>query len=143
MSIGHLDEVDPRHLQYEALSYVWGSSVGTVPIVCNKKALLVTPSCESALRHLRLKDRTRVLWVDSICIDQDNTAESIRERNILVASMGEIYAKASSTLCWLGEGTPYSQEVMRRLYLIGSCPSLRGLGKLLNFESKPSDRIMS
>jgi hypothetical protein len=143
LAIGHLDENDPRPLQYEALSYVWGALIGTVPIVCDKQELLVTPSCESALRHLRLKDQTRVLWVDSVCIDQGNTAESIRERNIQVTRMGEIYAKATCTLCWLGEGTIYSAEVIRHLDSIGSCPSQRGLGKLLDLESKLSDGVVS
>src|SRR5882757_8684622 len=59
-----LNNVSNEQDSYEALSYVWGSRSGTEPIRCDGKLLLVTPNCESALRHLRLKDTTRTLWVD-------------------------------------------------------------------------------
>jgi hypothetical protein len=121
---------------YEALSYVWGSRTGTEEISCNGRLLFVTPNCESALRHLRFKDQSRVLWVDSICIDQTDTAVAVTERNAQVAAMGEIYAKAKVTLCWLGKGTAYTGDVMRRLEQIGNCPSKRGFTKLMDLESK-------
>jgi hypothetical protein len=67
-----LDDVSETEKSYEALSYVWGSRFGTEPSQRDGKILLVIPNCESALRHLRLKDKTRILWVDAICIDQEN-----------------------------------------------------------------------
>lgn len=119
---------------FEALSYVWGSPVGTVPVSCDGQQLLVTPNCDSALRHLRLPDHDRVLWVDAICIDQGRSAESVRERNTQVALMGEIYQKAARTLCWLGPGNDFTTELMAHLGRIGSCPSQRVLNKLLLFD---------
>jgi hypothetical protein len=119
---------------YEALSYVWGSRVGTEPFVCDGKVLLVTPNCQSALRHLRQKSGSRILWVDAICIDQESGEASVRERNAQVSLMGEIYAKAIRTLCWLGQGTDFTQEAMLHLQRIGECPSKRGLNRLLQFE---------
>lgn len=121
---------------YEALSYVWGSKTGTEEISCNEQKLLVTSNCESALRHLRFKDQSRLLWVDSICIDQTHSTVAVIERNAQVAAMGEIYAKAKTTLCWLGEGTTYTSDVMRRLEQIGTCPSQRGFNKLMDLESE-------
>ena len=129
-----LDNGPTKQSSYEALSYVWGSQSGTHRIICDEKSLFVTPNCESALRYLRLKDRNRILWIDAICIDQTNSAEARLERNAQVASMGEIYVKADCTLCWLGEGTAYTGEVMRRLEQIGSCPSQRGFAKLMDLE---------
>lgn len=119
---------------FEALSYVWGSPVGTVPVLCDGQQLLVTPNCESALRHLRLADHDRVLWVDAICIDQGSSSDSVNERNTQVALMGEIYQKARRTLCWLGPGNECTRELMVHLERIGSCPSQRGLKKLLLFD---------
>jgi Heterokaryon incompatibility protein (HET) len=57
-----------------------------------------TTNLESALRHLR-SDRTKVLWVDAVCINQRN----IDEKNSQVRRMGEIFAKASNVIVWLGE----------------------------------------
>jgi hypothetical protein len=54
-----------RSNSYEALSYVWGSRVGTEPFLCDGKVLLVTPNCECALGHLRQKSNSRTLWVPS------------------------------------------------------------------------------
>jgi hypothetical protein len=47
-----LTESDLDNSDYEALSYVWGARVGTEPFTCDDKVLLITPNCESALRHL-------------------------------------------------------------------------------------------
>jgi len=119
---------------YEALSYVWGSRFGTEPIRCEGKLLFVTPNCESALRHLRLKDKTRILWIDAICIDQETGTSSVEERNSQVALMGEIYKKAARTLCWFGQGNEFTDELIAHLTHIGTCPSQRGLKKLLLFD---------
>jgi hypothetical protein len=136
LAVATLDDTsgNGRSSSYEALSYVWGSRVGTEPFVCEGKLLLITPSCESALRHLRQKNNTRVLWVDSICIDQEDGDLSVKERNAQVSLMGEIYAKAARTLCWFGQGNEFTPELMSLLRRIGECPSKRGLSKLLQFE---------
>jgi hypothetical protein len=129
-----LDAVTDDEISYEALSYVWGSQCGTESIRCDDKLHLVTPNCQSALRHLRLRDKNRILWVDAICIDQENGAVSVQERNSQVVLMGEIYKTATRTLCWFGEGNDFTDELMAHLNRIGTCPSQRGLKKLLLFE---------
>lgn len=133
-SLDNLSTTPQGPNSFEALSYVWGSPTGTIPVSCNGHQLLVTPNCESALRHLRLEARDRVLWVDAICIDQGKSPESVKERSAQVAMMGEIYQKAARTLCWLGPGNDFTEELMEHLRRIGSCPSQRGLKKLLRFD---------
>lgn len=133
---GNLDSNLFHWQGYEALSYVWGSSSGTQPVLCDDELLFVTPNCESALRHLRLNDTNRILWIDAICIDQSKTKDALKERNAQVALMGEIYKNAKRTLCWLGEGTPYTESVIHLLAQIGNCPSQRGVGKLMDLESQ-------
>lgn len=128
------DEVSNTKYSYEALSYVWGARIGSESIQCNGKQLLVTPNCESALRHLRRKNQSRTMWIDAICIDQEDNPLSNIERNAQVALMGEVYQKATSTLCWLGEGNDYTDELMAHLNRIGNCPSQRGLKRLLLFD---------
>ncbi|KAI0383032.1 heterokaryon incompatibility protein-domain-containing protein [Hypomontagnella monticulosa] len=51
-----------------------------------------------ALRHLRSPTHPLHLWVDAICIDQQNE----KERNVHVAMMSFIYKRATMVVAWLG-----------------------------------------
>ncbi|KAM3067243.1 hypothetical protein ACMFMF_009742 [Clarireedia jacksonii] len=84
--------------QYEALSYVWGSSAVRKKVYIKGKEALVTTNLETALQHLRHPERKRFLWIDALCINQQNAPE----KSWQVQLMGEIYRKASSVLIWLG-----------------------------------------
>jgi hypothetical protein len=104
-----------EEISYEALSYVWASKTGTNPLSCEGRELLITPNCESALRHLRFKCRDRNLWVDAICIDQ----KSISEREHQVKMMGDVFGKATQVLIWLGDSnseTALAFAYLRTLY---------------------------
>ncbi|RSL57249.1 hypothetical protein CEP51_014271 [Fusarium floridanum] len=90
---------DPdRSVDYEALSYVWGSNHTDEMIHVDGQILYITKSLHSALRHLRHRKDDRILWADAICIDQSN----IMERGHQVSQMGSIYKKASNVIVWLG-----------------------------------------
>lgn len=84
--------------QYEAISYVWGSNVMSAAVECNGQHVLVTHSLETALRRVRLKETTRTVWTDAICIDQENVAE----RGHQVRLMQKVYTRATRVLVWLG-----------------------------------------
>jgi hypothetical protein len=129
-----IDDFPSDRHRYEALSYVWGAPMGSVPCTCDGKHLLITPNCDGALRQLRLSNQCRNLWVDAICIDQGNSEESLKERNTQITLMGEVYRTAERTLCWLGNGEEYTTATFERLRQIGSCPSKRELRKLLGYE---------
>jgi hypothetical protein len=112
-----LDDAKSKY-KFEALSYVWGAETGTLPILCHEKQLLVTENCLTALQQLRFCgiSRERALWIDAICIDQTQNAVSTAERNRQVELMGEIYAKASRVIVWLGPAiSPHVEEVFKRL----------------------------
>lgn len=83
---------------YEAISYVWGSSERTIPINCNGKRLHITENLRDALVRVRLPDRPRMVWGDSVCINQDNPDEKGHQ----VQFMGKIYSTASRVLICLG-----------------------------------------
>lgn len=51
------------------------------------------------LRHFRLKHRQRTLWIDALCIDQDDH----EERSAQVKMMRQIYSQCSKCLAWLLE----------------------------------------
>jgi Heterokaryon incompatibility protein (HET) len=86
--------------EYEALSYCWGDTIDLTPIQVNEHLLDITQSLRSALFHLRKLDEPRTLWVDAICIDQQDPIE----RGNQVSIMGDIYSRASRTVVWLGSG---------------------------------------
>lgn len=97
--------------RYEALSYTWGAVTndhGKVYIKqdepCDADGLSalsfvnVRLNLISALRYLRLPTVSRVLWIDSVCVNQEDKEERSRE----VARMGEIYSQAWRVNAWLG-----------------------------------------
>jgi hypothetical protein len=86
---------------YEAVSYAWGEESKEHSIVCSGRKLWLTPNLDAALRRLRLPDRVRVLWIDAICINQNDEAEKCRQ----VMIMQEIYANAMQVVVWLGHDT--------------------------------------
>lgn len=83
---------------YEAISYVWGPDVKDHIILLNGKTHQITANLSDALYQCRQTDKSRVLWADSICIDQDKT----EEKNHQVYMMGRIYASSQCTLICLG-----------------------------------------
>ncbi|KAI9149046.1 Ankyrin-1 [Paramyrothecium foliicola] len=83
---------------FEALSYEWRDSSGSIPVQCGQGRILVTANCKSALERLRLEGDNRFLWIDAICIDQDDKEEV----NQQVALMTDIFRKATNVILWLG-----------------------------------------
>ena len=100
-------------IQYEALSWCWGTEGKTSYISIRKGqktyAKYVSPNLFAALRALRYNQRNRYLWVDAICIDQDN----LNEKNHQVEMMAEIYGNATRVCIWLGDSTSTSQVALR------------------------------
>ncbi|KAL8366555.1 hypothetical protein RB595_010421 [Gaeumannomyces hyphopodioides] len=82
---------------YEALSYVWGSKENELPIYINDVKQSVRANLHHALSHLRDCFVERILWIDAICINQDNDEEKGHQ----VQFMAKIYAKASRVIVWL------------------------------------------
>lgn len=105
-------ETEPQ-VHYEALSYAWGDTAKTYEITCrnNSSSLRVTLNCYNALRSLRLPGKTRTLWIDAICIDQ----EDLDERRAQVAIMQSIYHSACQVVVYLGEDGNGSDAVIQYL----------------------------
>ena len=92
-------------LPYEALSYYWGSGKASFKIKVYTQGFPgtfpVRPNLHAALNQLRLPDRPRRLWIDAICINQDDS----NEKNAQVSLMAEVYSRATSVCVWLGEAS--------------------------------------
>ncbi|RFU23737.1 hypothetical protein B7463_g12600, partial [Scytalidium lignicola] len=85
--------------EYEALSYVWGEIDGENTMLCEGEPLYITPNLAAALTRLRSADRPRALWVDAICINQEDKKEKTQQ----VQKMGHIFANATQVIIWLGD----------------------------------------
>jgi ankyrin repeat protein len=105
-------------IPYEALSYTWGGIEKTDNIMINGSRAYVTQNLYLALQYLRFKDQDRVLWIDAICIDQDN----IEERGHQVRQMADIYKEAERVIIWLGLPTGETN------FVIDSMKKLQELG---------------
>ncbi len=101
-----------ENTEYEAISYCWGDATDKMSINIKQPEGVfktqVNRNLHAALKHLRLPDKPRVLWIDALCINQ----EDLVERNQQVAMMRDIYRSATHTVIWLGEATPESGSVI-------------------------------
>lgn len=101
---------DKASYYYEAVSYVWGQKANPVNITFKQKddttgstlsALEITHNLSEALLHLRHEDVPRSVWIDAICINQNDNNEKSHQ----VRMMGDVYKKASKVVAWLGPST--------------------------------------
>ncbi|KAH6675855.1 heterokaryon incompatibility protein-domain-containing protein [Halenospora varia] len=123
--------------QYEALSYVWGSSERPWDIECryigqisrdfnpngsNGPSLKqlgaalpesgkvpITNNLGFSLKGIRHASKYRVVWVDSLCIHQEN----LDERSQQVRLMYQIYEQAEKVVIWLGRSTPSTPKAFQ------------------------------
>ncbi|KXH68419.1 heterokaryon incompatibility protein [Colletotrichum salicis] len=100
---------------FKALSYTWGTSGATHSIDVEGASFRITASLDTALRHIRLKDEPVTLWIDQICINQEDGAEKGNQ----VALMTQIYTKAEQVIVWLGPAEDNSDALMECLHEIG------------------------
>ncbi|KAK4444358.1 heterokaryon incompatibility protein-domain-containing protein [Podospora aff. communis PSN243] len=110
--------------RYEALSYAWDE--GGQPkepksskenersnghreqqplyIICNGHEVPVKRNLYDALLHLRHSSVIRAIWVDAVCINQEDSTEVSHQ----IQAMTEIYGQAHRTVVWLGVTPPTS-----------------------------------
>jgi hypothetical protein len=111
--------IGERVPEYEAISYAWGSPTRSRRIKCNNGAkrkfngsglhslapklhtseawLQVSETVYKLLTDLRPQTGYRLLWIDALCINQEDMAERASQ----VAVMNMIFAQASRVVVWL------------------------------------------
>ncbi len=97
--------------EFEAVSYTWGSTCDPVNIFVGnigRKTLPVTQNLAEALQYFRYQDKPRTLWIDAICVNQQN----LKERSQQVKRMADIYPKAARVVVWLGPESDDSSLAM-------------------------------
>lgn len=92
---------------FDALSYTWADEQGDaarsgkIYSVPDFSIIGVTKNCEMAIRRLRHSKKERRVWIDAVCIDQDNA----QERTHQIAQMSSIFTSARRVIAYTGEGT--------------------------------------
>jgi len=101
-----------KNVQYEALSYCWGDAkdkrLVSIQQPEGRFKLRVNRNLHTALRYLRLSNKPRLLWINAMCINQEDLIEQYQQ----VAMMRDIYRSSANTVIWLGEATAESNDAL-------------------------------
>jgi hypothetical protein len=93
---------------YETLSYTWGTTKQDKHLaLVDGTHLPITKTLEQSLPYIVRHSTTNCLWIDQICINQNDEVE--RSRQVLL--MGEIYSKCQCVLVWPGLLTRLHQDL--------------------------------
>ncbi|KAF2460245.1 heterokaryon incompatibility protein-domain-containing protein, partial [Lineolata rhizophorae] len=83
---------------YEAISYAWGDPSKTQTIIVDGRPYATTTKVLEILRGMASPESSRLLWIDAVCINQDDLDEKATQ----IPLMSKIYCRATSTAVWLG-----------------------------------------
>jgi hypothetical protein len=112
---------------YEALSYVWGNPDEKLPIFIHKHSFDVTVNLRAALLRLRNHSMERILWVDAICINQEDQEE--KEQQIQL--MAKIYSQANRVIVSLGEAADDSNLALKEIRIAAGKKSTSSINKAI------------
>ncbi|OTB03860.1 hypothetical protein M426DRAFT_23382 [Hypoxylon sp. CI-4A] len=96
---------------FEALSYTWGGKGAGQHIFLNGLEFPVFENLEAVLRRLRYPNKPRTVWIDALCINQDD----LEERASQVKLMRAVYETAVGVVIWLGEPSAGAELGLNRL----------------------------
>jgi hypothetical protein len=116
LHVANLHEDPPP--KFSALSYVWGEQLPPAEsetISTTDGSTPVTENCHRALRDLRKKLGGFTIWIDAVCINQNDTIEKQDQ----ISLMKEVYTKAAKVYVWLGESDPATDKAMKYLSKVG------------------------
>ncbi|TGO06908.1 hypothetical protein BTUL_0401g00010 [Botrytis tulipae] len=98
-------------LEYCAVSYAWGEPELSENLEINNDGdtsyLRITPNVNALLLQLRACNVQNYLWIDAICINQDDKDEKAQQ----IPMMGRIYEEAKRVHIWLGHNDPMTGKV--------------------------------
>jgi hypothetical protein len=92
---------------YEMLSYVWGGRFRSQTIKCEGGTLEITDNLYLCLLEIREEESRRFLWIDQVCINQ----QDMMERSRTIPLMPFICENAACTICWIA--APLQPSVSR------------------------------
>ncbi|KAI0401289.1 heterokaryon incompatibility protein-domain-containing protein [Xylaria palmicola] len=115
-------DLEKQYGDYEAISYTWGDTTEHAVIEIDGRPTRIPRKVVRILRALRHPWRPRMLWIDYICINQND----INEKSHQVAMMRSIYYRAVNVIVWL-DPLPDTTVAIDLLLEIARSPGLTGL----------------
>lgn len=112
LSLASLD--DKGMCSYETISYLWGDPTSRDLMVLDGCGMRAPSAAIEALRRMRHTDQQRTLWIDSICINQND----LKERGQQVSIMSRIYRQGHHNLIYLGPGNVKLYQAIRDMNAI-------------------------
>ncbi|KAI0383743.1 heterokaryon incompatibility protein-domain-containing protein [Hypomontagnella monticulosa] len=110
---------------YCALSYAWGKSKFSRVLILEgsdsnvRSYLPISRIVEAMLRYFREPKKPRYLWIDAICLNQQDEDEKGKQ----IPEMGEIFTSADKVHIWLGTSNRIDYAKMfTYLRLLALCP---------------------
>lgn len=103
-------------IEFFALSYAWGrhTSGNELYIEYEQQRLAISETLHGFLRFYEQHYAMQPLWIDALCIDQDDDLE----KSYQIPNMRHVYSKAKKVVIWLGmedESTEAVLELLERL----------------------------
>lgn len=102
-------------IEYYCLSYTWGDSTPTWPIIVDGASVSVAENLGNALQRINDEECVHLLWVDALCINQQDKGEKQQQ----LALMGGIYSNALAVFAWIGAETASSGNVIEEIARVG------------------------
>ncbi|MCJ1352607.1 MAG: hypothetical protein MMC33_002591 [Icmadophila ericetorum] len=118
-------DFNDEQLLYRALSYTWGSGIMKT-IRVNSNVIEVTENLAEVLCYIQQDHHPVTLWVDAVCINQDDNAEKTEQ----VQKMRSIYERAAEVVVWVGPAADDSDVLMDAFDYLGKPAEDAGLLKL-------------
>ena len=107
--------------EFECLSYVWGTENSHRVLWLDREVIAISKNLDKALHRLQHENESRFLWIDLVCINQ----QDLEERNQQVQLMYRIFCQAKRVIAYLGEEADGSQNVpdfLRQIQAARSSP---------------------
>lgn len=104
--------------EWDAISYYWGNSETTQRVIIDGKLLQINQNAFSALSHCRDRNRPRKVWIDQICINQNDEQERFEQ----IMLMGRIYREAQCVVAYISDALPGTEILFAYLNIIGYEP---------------------
>ncbi|KAL9096087.1 MAG: hypothetical protein Q9165_001609 [Trypethelium subeluteriae] len=121
----------PSPESYDALSYTWGDDWPKgqerhIKILVQSEVYIIRirPNLYHALQQLRHESKSIYLWVDALCINQENPDEKSQQ----IQRMFTIYNKADQVRIWLGEEKNDSSKAIE---FVTTCLNLDDFDRLV------------